>query len=319
MKIIHVFLFLFLLNSHELFCKCLVFTTAFNRPDFIELQHNLFRKFLQDDYEFVVVSDANSNKMKMKIQTKCDELGIRCISVPQEIHQQPYLPRAALEEYTRANSRHCNAAQWAWDNYFSKHEGPVMIIDSDMFLIRPFSIEKTLGNHHLAGVMWKTNDMITGQEYSYLWLALILFNNPILPERDTILFNCGWLGRPNTKVSMDSGGWTYFYLEKYRDLLRIHEIPWVQGHNFYCPYRYEPEGERATHLSSEEIAADLRSRGFSENEISLVLEKPYTIELLGDNHILHYRAGTNYENYPDAFLSAKDRILGRFFNKLLRE
>jgi hypothetical protein len=193
-----------------------------------------------------------------------------------------------------------------------------MVIDSDMFLIRPFSVEKTLEKIHLAGVFWGTNDQVTGKPYSYLWLALILFNNSTLPERDTICFNCGAL--PNTDAVCDSGGWTSLYLNRFKDLLNVQTINYVQGHHFYCPYRYaDPESQNFDRISTDEIVSDLTKRGFTEDEIHLVLKKPYTIELLGDNHFLHYRAGSNYEKYSDGFLSEKDKILLEFFETILRK
>lgn len=312
----HLVLCLLIWIPSCLFGKTLVFTTGFNRPDFIELQHRLFEKFLEDDYEFCVVSDANTPEMRTKIMDKCLELGVHCINVPQSIHNQPYLPRQPGDNYNNPNVRHCNTAQWAWDNYFSNHDGPVMIIDSDMFLIRPFSIEKTLENKHLAGILWGTNDIVTGEPHSYLWLALILFNNPILPERHSIRFNCGKL--PNTNAICDSGGWTSLYLKKYRDLLKIHQLSYLQGHLFYCPYRYGPvEAQNFDHVPVDVIVENLTKRGFTEDEITLALKKPYTIELLADNHFLHYRAGSNYENYSNSFLSQKDQVLLEFFESIL--
>ncbi len=267
----------FLFLPFCLFGKTLVFTTAFNRPDFIELQYQLFEKFLEDDYEFLVISDANTPERRESIKRTCDKIGIQCYQVPQEIHDQPYLPRGPGDNYNNPNVRHCNSVQWAWNNFFSRHEGPVMVIDSDMFLIRPFSIEKILENKHFAGVFWRTKDIETGEPYSYLWLALILFNNPLLPERETLCFNCGRL--PGTQAICDSGGGTNLYLNKFKDSLNIHSLSYVKGHEFYCPYRYAPkELQNFDHLSSDEIIHNLTEKGFTAEEINLVLKKPYTIE-----------------------------------------
>jgi hypothetical protein len=296
--------------------KTLVFTTGFNRPDFIELQYRLLDKFLEDDYEYTVVNDANMPATKLSIEDTCLRLNIACINVPQEIHTLPYLPRNPGDNYSAPNVRHCNAVQWAWDNYFSKYDGPVMVIDSDMFPIRRFSVQNLLRDHHFAAVSWGTDDIVNGQPYSYLWLGLILFNNEILPERETLCFNCGKL--PNTNAICDSGGWTNLYLNKFQDILKIHELSFIQGHQFYCPYRYASvEAQNFNHISNEMIIADLRNRGFTENEIQLALKKPYTIELIGNNTFLHYRSGTNYENYSKKFLSQKDKILCEFFEKIL--
>ena len=298
--------------------KTIVFTTGFNRPDFIELQYRLFDKFLNDDYEYIVVNDANTPATKSSIENKCLELKIACINVPQEIHSKPYLPRNPGDNYNNPNVRHCNSVQWAWDNYFSKHDGPIMVIDSDMFPIRPLSVKNLLGDHHFAGIHWGTTDSVSGKPYDYLWLALILFNNEILPEKDTIRFNCGKL--PNTNAICDSGGWTSLYLNKFKDIIKIRELSYLQGHQFYCPYRYaSPEAQNFSHISNETIIETLTKRGFTENEIRLALNKPYTIELIGDNNFVHYRAGTNYENYSESFISEKDIILLEFFEKILAD
>jgi hypothetical protein len=200
----------------------------------------------------------------------------------------------------------------------SRHDGPVMVIDSDIFPIRPFSVQKTLESCDLAGVYWGAEDAETHAISSYLWLALIFFNNPRLPERETICFNCGLL--PGTAATfVDSGGWTYFYLNKHRDALTVKPLDYVQGHHFFCPYRYaSPEAQQWDHLSAEEIAATLTARGFTAAEVALALRKPYTIELLDHNRFLHYRAGTNYEGYSDEFLAVKDQALTEFFEEILR-
>lgn len=295
----------------------LVFTTAFNRPDFIALQHRLFARFLLDDYQFVVISDADTEARQRSIRETCDRLGVTCHQVPSEIHDRPYLHRSPGDNYHNPNVRHCNSVQWAWDTIFARHHGPVMVIDSDMFLIRPFSVEQTLVQHHLAGVYWGADDARTGAITSYLWLALLLLNNPRLPERQTICFNCGLL--PATATVCDSGGWTYLYLNKHKETLKVRALGYEQGQQFFCPFRYaSAESQQFDHLSADEISGALRARGFSTLEIELVLKKPYTIELLADNHFLHYRAGTNYEHDSAAVLSRKDRILAEFFEQLLR-
>lgn len=306
-------LLLFCLIPQFAFSKTLIFTTAFNRPDFIQWQHKLFNKFMLDDYEYIVFSDANTQQMQAEIQEMCDELGIACIPVPQEIHTRPYLVRRKNDNLHQPNIRNCNAVQWAWDNYLVKHNGPVLLVDSDMFLIRPLSLEDLFKECDLAYVPWGTEDPRTHRGYSYMWIALIAFNLRTLPSPETICFNCGII--PNTSAIVDSGGWTYFYLQKYQHLLKTQLIPWIQGHEFYCPYRYtDRKPKSAPH---EVMIDDLTNRGFTPQEIELVLEKPDTIELLWNNHFLHYRCGTNYEKYSTQHLDKKDRAVLSFFNKIL--
>ena len=51
--------------------KVLIFTYSYNRPDFIEIQEKTFKKFLKDDYEFVVFNDARYPDMQAKIRNTC--------------------------------------------------------------------------------------------------------------------------------------------------------------------------------------------------------------------------------------------------------
>lgn len=298
-----------------IFSKTLIFTTAFNRPDFIEWQHKLFNKFMLDDYEYIVFNDASTQKDHVSIHATCRYLKIRCIDIPQSIHTQPYLSRQIHDNLQQPNIRNCNAVQWAWDNYILKHKGPVLLIDSDMFLIRPLSLEKALEGSDLAYVSWSTTDMFNGNPYRYMWIALIGFNMNTLPSPEEICFNCGYL--PNTNAVVDSGGWTSIYLRKFQNELKTKDISFLQGHTFFCPYRYGPPNQQIN-ASPLEIRENLAQRGFTNQEIEMVLQKPDTIELLFDNHFLHYRCGTNYEGYSHKYLNSKDEILISFFEEILK-
>ena len=79
--------------------KVLIFTYAYNRPEFIETQYKTFKKFLLDEYEYVVFNDAIEPVLKKKIELMCEKLQIRCILIPQEIHDRPYLKRHPLERF----------------------------------------------------------------------------------------------------------------------------------------------------------------------------------------------------------------------------
>jgi hypothetical protein len=83
----------------QLESKILLFTYSYNRPDFIKIQCKTFKKFLEDDYEFVVFNDARDQNMEQKINQTCTRYGIRCIRIPQEIHDRPYLQRWPGEDY----------------------------------------------------------------------------------------------------------------------------------------------------------------------------------------------------------------------------
>jgi hypothetical protein len=95
MKINYFFIFLLLtlLNCSNLtFSKnVLIMTYSYNRPDFIEIQNKIFKKFLKDDYTFVVFNDASQEEMANQITETCNKLNLPCIRIPQSIHEAPYL------------------------------------------------------------------------------------------------------------------------------------------------------------------------------------------------------------------------------------
>ena len=62
-------------------CKVLIFTFAYNHPDFIELQHKLFQKFLKDEYEFVVFDDSKDNNITNEINLVCQKNNIKHVKI----------------------------------------------------------------------------------------------------------------------------------------------------------------------------------------------------------------------------------------------
>lgn len=113
-------------------------------------QVKTFKKFFKNEYEFVVFSDASDEKIARKIKITCDHLGVRHIRIPQTIHTKPYLPRPKTE-YQSPSYRTADAIQYSLDTLGFKHNDLVMIIDSDMFLIRDFNLREYMQGYDLAG------------------------------------------------------------------------------------------------------------------------------------------------------------------------
>ena len=76
MKINYFFTFLFLtfFNYNGLVASknVLIMTYSYNRPDFIEIQNKTFKKFLKDDYTFVVFNDAPQEEVANQIIETCN-------------------------------------------------------------------------------------------------------------------------------------------------------------------------------------------------------------------------------------------------------
>lgn len=60
-----------------------IFTTVVNRPDFVEIQCKLFKKFLKDQYEFHVVDDSVDEQISKDFKDICEKYSIHYYRKPQ--------------------------------------------------------------------------------------------------------------------------------------------------------------------------------------------------------------------------------------------
>lgn len=288
-----ILLLLLVVTISILHPKVLIITHAFNRPDFIEIQDKTFKKFLKDDYEFVVFSDANESQMQQRIHKICSRLHIQCVDIPQEIHDRPYLQRWPGEGYHSPSVRTSNAIQYSLNEFGFKHDDIVVVIDSDMFLVKDFSIREYLGEAVLAGLPQDRDSK------GYLWNGLVFMNMPLLPDRCTLDFNCGKLD--NTPV--DSGGQIYHYLQKHPALA----IKYMDSLHFNSD---KPKQYKQKFLDKRPFL-DILARNF-------LLKKPDNIEFLLYGTFLHYRGGANWNQKSPEYHAQKTKLLNEYLKALLQ-
>lgn len=174
------FFLLALAYTPQVFTKVLIFTFAYNHPDFIELQHKLFQKFLKDDYDFVVFDDSKLPEMTAEIKAVCDTYHIKHIKIVQEVHDRPYLARYHkpkwFARYNNASVRNCNVAQYALDTLGFEHDDLLILLESDVFLIKEFSFREYMKNVDLAGYDRSTEYQGNRGKIEFLWIGLIYLN-----------------------------------------------------------------------------------------------------------------------------------------------
>jgi hypothetical protein len=274
--------------------RVLLITHSYNRPDFIELHVKIFKTFLQDEYEYAVFNDASDENMRIQIEQTCQRLGICCFRIPQHLHLEP--GRAS------AGHRHMDGIKYSLEQIGYDYSGIVAFVDSDMFLLKPFSIEKYLQGYDIAGErQGRANDTILVR---YLSPALVFMDMRTLPNRHTITFEGGCIHG----LACDVGAHTYYYLEnnpsvqvRYFGLLHIGA--WKVG----------IECQSCTNMSCESCMQRLIAQKFENNIISFIHSCPDDIEFFLDNTFLHYRSGSNWNNKPASYHIDKTNAL----NKLL--
>jgi len=278
MKLKYHLILLIFVNVSSFATDVLIITHAYNQPDFIEMQIKGFKKFLADDYEFVVFNDARNPQIRKQIEIICGNYNIQCIGIPQEIHDRPYLQRWPGENNNYPSVRHSNGIMYSLHKLGFNHDGIVCIIDSDMFLIKPFSITKFLDKFDIAAL-----NQFPGP-INYLWPGLAFMNMKTMPNKETINWNCG---RVNNTV-VDTDGQTYHYL-KSNSTLRVKYID-ICTHN----------------------AQILKEAGFDPTgPIRKLFQNKETWELLLDFHFLHFYAGSRLPNRPN-----RKMILKQFLDSI---
>lgn len=302
----------FLLYATPVLAKVLIITHNYNGPQFIELQQKTFRKFLKDEYEFVLFNDAKDETTARQIEQTCHSWNVTHIRIPQEIHNRPYLKRLPGDSFQRPNIRHANCCQYSMDILGFNHEEIVIMIDSDMFLIRTFDVEEYMNNKDIAAFM-KGSKTPTGQEIVHLCPALCFFDMRKLPDIHSLNFNCGTV----KGASVDSGGWTYHYLEQHPQL-NISYINCLASYKLFLG-NYDMQIQANSTISNSAKIDSYVTHGFNEKEIQFLLKKPDTFEFFLDNIFVHYHGGSNYNNQSAAYHKNKWQIFTEFIASILND
>lgn len=299
MKIVSLFLLL-LLVSFSTKSQILVFTYSYNRPDFIEIQYKTLKKFLLDEYEFIVFNDASDPHLEKEINETCSKLEIKCIRIPQIIHSLPYLPRMRGEDLNYPTVRNVNVVQYSLNKMGFAHTDIVMLLDSDLFLVKPFSAREFLHGYCLGGAQ-------TGNGHvSFLWHALAILDMKSMPNKESLTFNCGRVdGHP-----IDGGGHSYFYIKNNPDA-KVRFMNHSLSESFLCELCNTTNQPLCNHNTKELI-----NQNFNELQIQF-LQKAHRVEFFHDNTFLHYKSGTNWNNKSSEYHLIKTKALNDYITALL--
>lgn len=170
-----------------------IFTSVVNRPDFIVLQDQLFKKFLKNEYQFHVVDDSIDENISSQFKEICELRNIEYYKKPERTVQMN--PAQACAD----------TVQWSYDNIIRKnHRNDIVFFcDSDLFLIDEFDIEEYMSDAIIAGLPQKRGVV------TYMWNGIMFFNMPKIQDLN-IDFSEGVVEGEMTDV----GGYTYYYFKK---------------------------------------------------------------------------------------------------------
>ena len=288
--------------------KTYIISTHFNRTDFIDLQFKTIKKFFKGDYEFIVINDGKpygdySNNgdptWREKIEHKCNELRIKCINIPQKFHSQRdvLFPNTVKPNCNEPSCRHTTAVQYAQIYILNNYkEGYLLNLDSDMFFIKDFDIsdymkESNLFIHYLPMIY---NNI---QVNKHGWAGLFILDIGNLPNLNELLWDCGKIG----DISVDSGGQSYHYLQKYKDTLKITEI-----HQTMCPGNIE---------DCRKVVKDSRLIKLLDDFCNLRDDKKAHKEFFFNDSIIHLRSGGEWDRNRDRnYFNHSLKLLYKYLN-----
>lgn len=294
MKLLKLVTFLICLTFYtHIYSKILIFTYAFNRPDFIEIHYKTFKKFLLDDYEFIVFNDAIDRSISDEIEKICAKYNICCIQIPQEIHVGAY----------NASVRNCEVVNYSLETVGFLHDDIVALFDSDLFLIKEFSIRDYMKGYDIAGLHQSR------EHVNYLWIGLAFLDMKTLDNKQTLRFDCGIVDN----IITDSGGFTYYYLKNNPTM----KIKYFDGvlylKDFFCDECIRNNYYFCLHKKNV-----MRDYFFSDPLVELAIHSRDSImELYLYNTFIHYRAGSNWNYESNEYHAKKTLLLNSFFQKIL--
>jgi hypothetical protein len=176
-----------------------IFTSVVNRPDFLEIQAKLFKKFLKNEYVFHVIDDSVEESIGNKFKDICLSNGC-------EYYKKTSKYRDFDSHSTTIAANACaDTIQWTYDNIIRKYFSDyiVLFLDSDMFLVDEFDIEEYMKDEIISGLHQKRGHV------EYIWNGIMFFNMPNMKDKE-IDFSNGVVEGHLTDV----GGNTYLYFKK---------------------------------------------------------------------------------------------------------
>lgn len=172
-----------------------IFTSVVNRPDFVSIQDDLFKKFLTDEYQFHVVDDSIDENISSEFKEICDQRNIHYYKTPKNL------------EHNNPSTKVGNVIQWTFDEIIKKEYSSDIIFwtDSDMFLIDEFSIIDHMKDCAISGL-----PQIRGN-VKYMWNGIMFFDMQKICEIDPNLnFSDGQVEGELT----DTNGHLHYYFKR---------------------------------------------------------------------------------------------------------
>ena len=193
--------------------KIQIFTYAHKRPDFIELQYESIKRYVKNNFEYVVFNNAvDDDSLREEISTICSNLGVKCVNI--ELEDDLRFHGGELNfidrRYANPNIACSYPLVWTFNKYLSNNEEIVCILDSDMFFVSDIDLIKELGDNDLIYTPQWRKPINNQWTIHYIATGLIVLNLKKSPVLRTIDWHPGMVEGHN----LDVGGRTTWLLKE---------------------------------------------------------------------------------------------------------
>jgi len=157
--------------------KISIFSFAVNDKFPLDIMYRQFKKFLKEDFEFILFNDAYDPEMEKSINTVTSYNNIKCVRVPQNIHvvQNP-------------SDSYAHTLNWAVRDYAKNNDCEIIVLmHSDVFPICDTSISNIIGNSIAASTM--EYRLVDGGGINYFYPAFTIVNMKLLEDVNELDFS----------------------------------------------------------------------------------------------------------------------------------
>ena len=163
--------------------SALIVTVAFNRPDLIQWQGALLKKYFRDPYHYLVVDNSSSEESRSAISEACRAMGAGYLPLP---------PNPMRE----ASQSHGVALNWVHRNVVERSAaGYIGYLDHDIFPIRDVSYRSVCESQGAYGFVQRASD------FSFFWPGLFFFSKDFFQSG-----SADFLPVEISDVYLDTGG-----------------------------------------------------------------------------------------------------------------
>ena len=259
--------------------KVRILIVAFNRPEFLKFQIKSIKKCLLDNtYEILILNTGYNIGLKSNSTEMGDKITNFCVQ-----HKINFANYTNERWYFHVNKLHYRAILFGVQTFFMNHSGISVLLDSDIFLVKPFSFKSyvnTHGNFQIGGHPRRH----ARYNETYMLPILLIFNNfSNLPDKHTINFKI-WHGS-------DTGGGLIDYFKAHP----------TGNFHFFDKRKYD------RHLTQKKLddiksSLDVRLYDFLSQKLKMenktFLTSDFYFEGEG-NSLFHFGSASNWMNEPD--------------------